>query len=166
MRIRSIIYCTFNKLAYSLILFNKWVNVQLRPMCSMDNFKKMNFYFYSIALCMLLNACAYNKGEAPVPVNRSVSYALDVKPIIITHCFKCHSDTATNPNRSGSVFFNDFSVVQTLALKQSNADPNYTVLIARLRYIESPGMPFRESPLSDSLIQVIQDWVLIGAPNN
>ena len=132
----------------------------------MDNVKKMKFYFYSAALFVLLNACAYNKGEAPVPVNSNVSYVLDVKPILITHCFKCHSDTATNPDRPGNIFFNDFSVIHTLALKPSATNPNYTVLIARLRHIESPGMPFNEAPLSDSLIQVIQDWVLIGAPNN
>lgn len=115
---------------------------------------------------MLLNGCAYNKGETPVPENNNVRYSADVKPILITHCFKCHSDTATNPDRPGYAFFNDFNDVQTLALKASLADPNYTVLIARLRYIESPGMPFREAPLSDSLIQIIQDWVLLGAPNN
>ena len=135
-------------------------------MHSIDNFKKMKFYFLSIALYILLNGCAYNKGEIPVPVNSNVSYALDVKPILITHCFKCHSDTSTNPDRPGYAFFNNFSEIHTLAVKPSTANPNYTVVIARLKYIESPGMPFQETSLSDSLIQVIQDWVLIGAPNN
>jgi len=132
----------------------------------MDNFKKMKFYFVSTALFMLLNGCAYNKGENPVPVNNNVSYEIDVKPILVTHCFKCHSDTATNPDKPGYALFNNFSEVQRLALKVSTANPNFTVLIARLKNIESPGMPFQEAPLSDSLIQVIQDWVLIGAPNN
>lgn len=115
---------------------------------------------------LLLNNCTYNKGETPVPFNKNVRYTVDVKPILITHCFKCHSDTATNPDRPGYAFFNNFNEIQNLALKTSTANPNYTVLIARLRHIESPGMPFQETPLSDSLIQVIQDWVLVGAPNN
>ncbi|WP_018343545.1 hypothetical protein [Cytophaga aurantiaca] len=132
----------------------------------MYNFKKMNFCLLSIALYILLNACTYNKGETPVPVNRDVRYSVDVKPILVTHCFKCHSDTATNPDRPGYAFFNHFDEIQGEALKVSTANPNYTVLIARLKHIESPGMPFQETPLSDSLIQVIQDWVLIGAPNN
>lgn len=132
----------------------------------MNNLKKEYYYFFSATLFILLNACAYNKGEAPVPVNSNVRYSIDVKPILITHCFKCHSDTATNPDRPGYAFFNDFSQIHTLAVKASTANPNYTVLIARLKHIESPGMPFQETPLSDSLIQVIQDWVLIGAPNN
>ena len=132
----------------------------------MNNYKKIILYSISTALFMLLNGCAYNKGENPVPVNSNVRYVLDVKPILITHCFKCHSDTATNPDRPGYAFFNDFSEVHNLALKPSTANPNYTVMIARLKHIESPGMPFQENPLSDSLIQVIQDWVLVGAPNN
>jgi hypothetical protein len=132
----------------------------------MENFKKMKFYFLLIVLFMLFNGCAYNKGENPVPVNSNVHYTVDVKPILITHCFKCHSDTATNPDRPGYAFFNNFNDIQHEALKASTANPDYTVLIARLKHIESPGMPFQETPLSDSLIQVIQDWVLIGAPNN
>jgi len=132
----------------------------------MSNFKTVYFYSIAIAIFALLNSCAYNKGDVPVPVNSNVRYSINVKPILVTHCFKCHSDTATNPDRPGYAFFNDFSVIHTLAVKTSTANPNYTVLIARLKHIESPGMPFQESPLSDSLIQVIQDWVLIGAPNN
>ena len=132
----------------------------------MTNCKKIGFYFVSTALFLLLNGCTYNKGENPVPVNSNVSYEIDVKPILITHCFKCHSDTATNPDKPGYALFNNFSEVERVALKTSTANPAFTVLIARLKLIESPGMPFREAPLSDSLIQVIQDWVLIGAPNN
>ena len=132
----------------------------------MSTCKKMKFYFILTSLFMFLSGCAYNKGENPVPVNSNVSYKINVKPILVTHCFKCHSDTATNPNRPGYAFFNNFSEVERVAQKTSTANSNYKVLIARLKLIESPGMPFQETPLSDSLIQVIQDWVLIGAPNN
>lgn len=135
-------------------------------MYCMSNCKKIKFYFVLIVLFMLLNSCAYNKGENPIPVNNNVHYAVDVKPILVTHCFKCHSDTATNPDKPGYAFFNNFSDIKKEALKVSTANSNYTVLIARLKHFESPGMPFQEKPLSDSLIQVIQDWVLIGAPNN
>lgn len=90
----------------------------------------------------------------------------DVKPILVTHCFKCHSDTATNPQKPGYAFFNNFSDVQKYALRSSTSNPNYSVLIARLKHLESPEMPYKETPLPDSLIQTIQDWVLLGAPNN
>ncbi len=135
----------------------------------MSIFNRSHIYIGTIIVCMLfnvLNGCTYNKGEEPVPFNSNVSYAVDVKPVLITHCYKCHSDTATNPDRPGYAFFNDFDEIQGVALKASTANPNYTVLIARLKHIESPGMPYLQSPLSDSLIQVIQDWVLVGAPNN
>ena len=126
----------------------------------------MNWSSIIYVLLFLFVSCSYNKGETPVPLNAQVSYALDVKPILITHCYKCHSDTATNPDRPGYAYFNNFTTLQTVALRASTVDPNYTTLIARLRHLESPGMPYLATPLSDSLIQVIQDWVLVGAPQN
>lgn len=116
--------------------------------------------------CWFFLKCTYHKAEEPKPLDSSVSYALDVKPIIIAHCYSCHTDSSTNPDKPGFAFFNHFNELQYLALKPSAANSNYTILIARLKHIESPGMPFQQNPLSDSLIQVIQKWVLIGAPEN
>jgi hypothetical protein len=132
----------------------------------MIHFKKKFYYIFSIVIFIGLNACAYNKGENPAPVNKSVSYLKDVKPILVTHCFKCHTDTSTNPNRPGYAFFNNFSEIQKYALRASISNPNYSVLVARLKHLESPGMPYQEAPMVDTLIQKIQDWVLFGAPNN
>jgi len=115
---------------------------------------------------LLFTACSYHKADDPGPVNPAVSYALDVKPIIVANCYTCHTDTSTNPDKPGFAFFNHFNELQYLALKPSAANSNYTILIARLKHIESPGMPFQRDPLSDSLIQVIQNWVRLGAPEN
>ncbi len=124
-------------------------------------------FFFAAVLVFLANGCLYNKGEVPVPENKNISYSRDVKPILITYCYKCHTDTATNPDRPGYAFFNHFDQLQTEALKPSPANPGYTVLIARLKYLELPGMPLDSpEPLPDSLIQKIQDWVSIGAPEN
>ncbi|ABG57638.1 hypothetical protein [Cytophaga hutchinsonii] len=130
---------------------------------------RTSMHVYSvIILCAagaLFNNCAYHSGEEPVPSNRDVRYSVDVKPILIKHCYSCHTDTSTHPDRSGYAFFNDFNELKK-ELKPSTANTAYTILVARLKYIESPGMPYKQTPLSDSLIQVIQDWILIGAPEN
>lgn len=116
------------------------------------------------AMLFLIN-CSYNSGKEPIPSNPAVSYTLDVKPILITHCYACHTDTSTNADKPGYAFFNYFNELKK-EIKPSAANSNYSILIARLKHIESPGMPYNQAPLSDSLIQVIQDWILIGAPEN
>lgn len=130
-----------------------------------ENKSWMCFLLACTALLIMSN-CSYHKGETPVPANPSVSYQKDIKPILITHCYTCHTDTSTNPDRPGYAFFNHFDQLQHEALTHSVVNANYTILIARLKNIESPGMPYKKAPLADSLIQKIQDWVLIGAPEN
>lgn len=136
------------------------------PITSMTDKTIRHVFFLVSTLLLFVTACSYNKGTEPVPVKKDVSYKLDVKPILVTHCYTCHADTATNPDRPGSPVFTDFAQLQHEALTPSNVNTNYTILIARLKHIESPGMPYNRDPLPDSLIQVIQDWVLVGAPEN
>lgn len=116
--------------------------------------------------CLFFAECSYHKSADPAPLNPNVSYTLDVKPILVAQCYTCHTDTSTNPDKPGYAFFNHFNELQYLALKPSAENSNYTILIARLKYIETPGMPYKQKPLPDSLIQVIQNWVRIGAPKN
>ena len=132
----------------------------------MSEHTTMRSFLFLCVACLFFTRCSYNKGDAPEPVKPNVSYTFDVKPIIVANCYTCHTDTSTNPDSPGHTFFNHFNELQHEALKPSNANSSYTVLIARLKHIESPGMPYKRDPLSDSLIQVIQDWVLIGAPEN
>lgn len=124
--------------------------------------------WYIVMLCVagaFFTNCSYNTGQEPVASNRNVRYSLDVKPILIAHCYICHTDTSTNPDRPGSAFLNNFNELQK-ELKTSAANTSYSILIARLKHMESPGMPYKQAALSDFSIQVIQDWVLIGAPEN
>jgi hypothetical protein len=123
-------------------------------------------FLLSCSVFFVLVNCSYKKGDAPTPVNPNISYTKDIKPILIANCYVCHTDTSTNPDRNPSVFFNHFNQLQHEALTPSTVSPNYTIIIARLKHIESPGMPYNRAPLADSLIQKIQDWVLIGAPEN
>jgi hypothetical protein len=144
----------------------------------MNNFsEKENPCFYNVNFTKLTSAaimffatfgCAYNKSKevAPAVLNYNVSYALDVKPIIVNNCYICHTDTSTNPDRPGYAFFNIFSQLQYYASSPSPTHPSYTRMQARLRQIDTPGMPYNRPPLSELEIEIIEKWILEGVPNN
>jgi hypothetical protein len=119
---------------------------------------------------LLLNACSYNKGEELRPVGPTINFQTEIKPILITHCLTCHSDTASNPSKPGYAFFlrgtNDFSEFQRYATEKSTSNPAYDKVSARLRGVESPAMPFQRAALPDSLIKKIENWARQGAPLN
>lgn len=117
-------------------------------------------------------SCTYDKAmevspETPeVPEEASISYELDIQPIIEANCYSCHSATATHPERPGYAFLDTYEGLKKYALKQSTSNSSMTTLQARLRFIEYPGMPFKEDPLPESEIQKIEAWIKLGAPDN
>lgn len=113
-----------------------------------------------------LTACTYDKAEVVEPIIFNGSYIADIKPIIETNCYSCHSSTATDPERPGYAFLDDFDELKRYALKPSTVNPELTTLQARLRHVEFPGMPFKKDPLPESEIQLIESWIKAGAPNN
>jgi hypothetical protein len=112
------------------------------------------------------NGCTYHDVALPDAQPFLGSFATDIKPIIESRCYSCHSANATDPHRPGYAFFDDFEELQRYALKKSTSNPSYTTLQARLRYIESPGMPFEQDPLPEEQIVLIESWIAAGAPNN
>lgn len=114
----------------------------------------------------LVNACTYHDFGAPEVLPFEGSFSADIKPIIESRCYQCHSTNASDPHRPGYAFFDDFEELKRYALKKSTVDPSYTTLQARLRYIESPGMPFEQDPLPEDQIRLIESWIGAGAPNN
>ena len=113
-----------------------------------------------------LTACTYDKAPEIDPVISTVSYKNEIQPIMATHCYSCHSSLATDPERPGYAFFDDFNELKRYALKPSTVNAELTTLQARLRQIEFPGMPFKKDPLPESEIQLIEKWIKAGAPNN
>lgn len=95
-----------------------------------------------------------------------ISYLEEIQPIIEVHCYSCHSLNATHPEKPGYAFLDDYEGLKKYALKTSVSNPSYSTLVARLRFIEYPGMPFKEDPLPDSEIKKIETWIKQGAPDN
>ena len=120
-----------------------------------------------LALFFLAVSCTYDEAAEPVMEEAiSISYLADIKPIIVANCYNCHSASATHPERPGYAFLDNFEELKRYALKPSTANPNLTTLQARLRFIEYPGMPFKEDPLPEADILKIEAWIKAGAPNN
>jgi uncharacterized membrane protein len=118
------------------------------------------------------SSCTYDKATEAIPQVPEtpeeivVSYKEDIQPIIEAHCYSCHSATATHPEKPGYAFLDSYDGLKKYALKTSTSNASMTTLQARLRFIEFPGMPFKEEPLPESEIQKIEAWIKQGAPDN
>lgn len=125
--------------------------------------------FLWLTFIFFVSSCTYDQALEVEPLaaeEMRISYQEDIQPIIATHCYSCHSVNATHPEKPGYAFLDDYEGLMRYALKTSVSNPAYTTLQARLRFIEFPGMPFKEEPLPESEIQKIETWIKMGAPNN
>ena len=133
----------------------------------MKPYRIFSFLLNALFFCstLFITSCTYDKGTE-VPFDSNVSYSKDIQPIIENNCYTCHSSTATNPEKPGYAFFDDFDELKRYATKTSTTNVAYTTLQARIRHIESPGMPFNRDPLPEAKILLIENWIKAGAPNN
>ena len=117
---------------------------------------------------LVMSSCTYDKAEAPLPIETDpiISYKQEIQPIIANNCYSCHSATASDPEKAGYAYLDNFQELKMYALKPSTTNASYTKLQARLRFIEFPGMPLKKPPLSESDIQKIDAWIKAGAPDN
>ena len=122
--------------------------------------------FFGFLLIVVNDGCKKNDKEVVEQKGRIISYKNDIEPILISHCYSCHSLSASDPQRPGYAYLDIFEQLKYYALSPSTKNPSYTTIQARLRFIETPGMPYKKAPLNDSLIKKIDAWVKAGAPNN
>lgn len=64
-------------------------------------------------------SCTYNEAEEIIPETIKVSYKEDIQPIIAVNCYSCHTANATDPDKAGYAFLDDFEEVKRYALKPS-----------------------------------------------
>ena len=122
-------------------------------------------YSLGITLAAGMSACTYDRAPEAIPNTLQVSYQIDIKPIIATNCYSCHTANATDPHKAGYAFLDNYEELKSYALRPSNANPNLTKLQARIRFVETPGMPLK-GPMPEDDIKKIEAWIKAGAPNN
>jgi hypothetical protein len=119
-------------------------------------------FFGTFALAaFLISSCYYDNEETLYPgslnctPNPDPSYTNDVKPILDNRCNNCHSGTAP----SGGIDLSTYAQVKVYVVNGK--------LMGSITYAKgySP-MPKNGSKLSNCQIQLIQDWIDLGALNN
>lgn len=115
---------------------------------------------FTIFSFLLLASCAKDKTPEPVVIEPDVcdsipkSFAQDVQPIFTDNCVSCHN--AANNFANGQSW-------ETHAEISANID---MILTAINHEAGATPMPYQQTKLSDSLIQVIECWAADGAQNN
>lgn len=124
------------------------------------------FRLFMVITALFTQSCTYNEPEEVKPEEIDVSYKEDIKPIIVANCYSCHTASSTDPEKAGYAFLDNYEELKRYALTPSTANASLTKLQARLRFIEFPGMPFKQAPLAENDILIIEAWIKAGAPNN
>ncbi|MDX5435575.1 MAG: hypothetical protein LPK03_00160 [Pontibacter sp.] len=131
------------------------------------NYRIAAWYLGLTLLVLTTLGCTYNEASEVAPVIiSSVSYKQDIVPIMASHCYSCHTASSTHPDKAGYAFIDNYEELKRYALRPSTTNASLTKLQARLRFVETPGMPLNQAPLPESDILKIDAWIKAGAPNN
>lgn len=89
--------------------------------------------------------------------HETVSFALDVAPILVARCNNCH----VLDNRGNLAFANFQQLLRSGIVTPGK--PESSSLVRRIKGEETPRMPQNAPPLSDDQIAKIETWVREGA---
>jgi mono/diheme cytochrome c family protein len=122
-----------------------------------------------ISLAGCFSACSYTNSAddlAPCNLPATVSYQLDVLPILKQQCYRCHQADKYKVLTSNTLNMEDFGSLKYYATP-SNGRNNVSYLVGNIRHDEGFNpMPDDGGKLSDCDIALIKAWVDAGAPNN
>jgi hypothetical protein len=116
-----------------------------------------------------LSACSYtNSADTLTPCNlpQTVSYQVDVLPILKQQCYRCHSADKYQLLSASTLNMEDFTSLKYYAIPANGRD-NVSYLVGNIRH--DPGfvaMPIDGGKLSDCEIATIKAWVDAGALSN
>ena len=131
--------------------------------------RRTGAFLVACALGGYLSACSYtNSAEAPAPCNlpQTVSYQLDVLPILKQQCYRCHSADKYKVLTSNALNMEDFTSLKYYATP-ANGRNNVSYLVGNIRHDAGfIPMPFDGGKLSDCEIAIITAWVDSGALPN
>lgn len=122
-------------------------------------------FFYSLSVptgCYYDNEEDLYGGDTTACDTANLSYADDIKPILVAKCYKCHSNA--NSVGQGAPAFEDFAAIQLRAV--GNVGENQK-LLNRINDPTIPMPPLSEGGLlPDCERSKIEAWVKAGAPDN
>lgn len=92
----------------------------------------------------------------------TVSFAVDVAPILVSRCSDCHGGDNMSGNLSLATFTRLLQGGDSGAIV-GTADPEESLLIKKLRGTSGQRMPLNRPPLSDDQIALIATWIREGS---
>jgi len=126
-------------------------------------------FLVALAGAGYLSACSYtNSADTIAPCNlpTTVSYRLDVLPILKQQCYRCHSADKYKVLASSVLNMEDFSSLKYYATP-ANGRNNVSYLVGNIRHDEGfIAMPYDGGKLSDCEIATIKAWADAGALSN
>jgi len=128
---------------------------------------KVYFSFSSIAAVIAFPGVFWS---GTVSADPSVSFRLDVSPILQHHCVKCHKPNGPGYMASGLDLRSYESLMRgtkhgKIIVPGDPLTSNLMVLIEG-RADPSIRMPHNERPLLKQQVEILNDWVKQGAKNN
>jgi len=126
-----------------------------------------NVVFFSVVGACLLQTGCQSENEAdkyPQPFcdTTAVKYSADVAPILAANCVGCHSASVS----SGGIDLSSYSAII--------ASGGPLLVVGEKTRLEGSikalsgfkAMPPSGNPLSSCQVNIISQWIAIGAPNN
>ena len=138
------------------------------------------FSFIVLLMLAMLLACnsgtTTSRGASTTGVS-GVSFSQDIQSIFNSNCVVCHQSAAANGDlnlEAGSAYDNLVNVESTqrplMLVTPGDSDGSYLLHKLRGTQGEVGGgglrMPYGASPLQQSQINLIQQWIEQGAPDN
>lgn len=119
----------------------------------------------ALALGILLTACDNDKitPELSVAVKDSVSFALDIQPILSGQCAGCHNPGNVNPDLRKEAAFG--SITEGEGIVPGDSEGSELVEMLEWKSPDGKNMP-PATPLSPLQIGLIKKWIDEGAKNN
>jgi ubiquinol-cytochrome c reductase cytochrome b subunit len=106
-----------------------------------------------------------DKGTEPAEnIGIEISYSQDLQPIFDTTCAGCH----VGGNQGGLRLNNYANLIQggNSGPVVVAFEPDSSLLVQRIEGSITPQMPIGGSPLSQTDIESIRDWIAAGATDN
>ncbi len=131
--------------------------------------RSSNFVF-AVCTGLLFSALNCNRTSADEPDVAALEFfEAKVRPLLVTHCYQCHSEEAEKAqNLEGGLRLDIREGIRTGG--QSGpaivpGKPNESLLIQSVRYTNKALQMPPDNPLSADQVAVLETWITMGAPD-
>ena len=93
---------------------------------------------------LILNSCTYNELIPACEPDEQMFYDL-VQPIIESNCIQCHSESGSRPETPLEIYEGVINALNNHSLRD--------------RVINREMPPYGETPMSESDIKIIKNWI-------